>query len=108
VSGSGRPEDFLSDFLKDFLESQLVSGLITTDEYYSRVSAFRRSTLLATIGQRLFAISPKPVSVLNFGRLRLIFLREPGGGEFPFLQGLAGGRPDRERISSPASSVIGS
>lgn len=101
MSGPDRSEVFLSDFIKAFLESQLVSGLITTDEYHDRISIFRKNALLAKIGQRLFAASPKPVSVLSFGRLRLIFLREPDGGEFPFLQGMANSnaREGREKLT---------
>jgi hypothetical protein len=89
VIGSVQPDLFLRDFLAGFLESQLFAGRITTAEYHNRIAILRRDARVTAVGHRLFAISPKPVSLRSFGRLRLIYLREPGGNEFPFLQGMA-------------------
>lgn len=87
MTGSAQPGVFLRDFLAGFLESQLVNGLITTDEYYDHVADLQQDTRLTAISQRLFASSPKPVSIRKHGRFRLIYLREPNGSNFPFLQG---------------------
>jgi len=93
VSGSFQPEAFLYRFLAGFLESQLVNGLISTEHYYNNLGLLEKNTRLAALDQKLFESSPKPVFVRGHGRLRLVFLREPDGRTFPFLQGLAKNSP---------------
>jgi len=93
VSGSFQPEAFLHRFLAGFLESQLVNGLISTEHYYNNLGLLEKNTRLAAFGQKLFESSPKPVFVRGHGRLRLVFLREPDGRTFPFVQGLAKNNP---------------
>jgi len=89
VSRSDRePAEFLRGFLKEFIENQLVNSLMTPDEYQNYLGGLQRDARLADISQELFASSPKPLPVPSFGRLRLIFLREPDGAQFPFLQGM--------------------
>jgi len=94
---SGSPEAFLHRFLAGFLESQLVSGLINTEHYYNNLNLLGKSTWLASISQQLFASSPKPVFVRGHGRVRLVFLREPDGRTFPFIQGLTKNKPREGR-----------
>ena len=88
MSAPVEPAVYVREFLARFLEARLVNGLISTDEYYNRLSGLRKGTLLADVGQLLFDSSPDPVDLEGFGRLRIIYLREPDGSEFPFLQGL--------------------
>lgn len=82
------PAVFVREFLGTFLETRVINGLISTKEYYDLLGSLRNAKLLALLGQRLFAKSPKPLHVEGFGDIRLIYLREPDGSEFPFLQGL--------------------
>ncbi|HET9211575.1 MAG TPA: hypothetical protein VFR03_14300, partial [Thermoanaerobaculia bacterium] len=93
------PAVFVRGFLSDFLEAKLVNGLVPTDEYYDFLASFNDG-LLADISDKLFAVSPSRTYVEGFGNLRLVYLREPDGDEFPFLQGLAKPSfPNRERLS---------
>jgi hypothetical protein len=87
VSRPVDPAVFVQKFLSDFLETRFVTGIISTKEYYSLLPALQ-DNLLTGISEELFAKSPGPVHVEGFGNLRLIYLREPDGSKFPFLQGL--------------------
>jgi hypothetical protein len=89
LSRSVDPAVFVREFLNDFLEIQFVNGLVPTEEYYDLLASLRKDKLLTGISKKLFAKSPHPIHVEGFGDLRLIFLREFDGNEFPFLQGLA-------------------
>ena len=93
------PVVFVSEFLAGFLEAQLLDGRISTDEYYDRLAALRRDASLTDISKHLFDISPDPVELDWFGRLRIIYLREPDGSEFPFLQGLAKATPEGKGLT---------
>jgi hypothetical protein len=88
VSGPLEPVVFVRDFLRGFLEGQIYSGSISTDEYYDHLSAINKSRKLADLSQRLFDNSPKAIRFGNYGRFRIVMLRELDGNEFPFLQGL--------------------
>lgn len=79
----------MREFLNGFFEAQLVNGLIQTREYYDLLTSLRRYKTLEDISRRLFAKSPDTIYFKGFGDLRLIYLREFDGSEFPFLQGLA-------------------
>lgn len=83
------PAVFVREFLNGFLETQFVNGLVPTEEYYDLLAGLRKYKPLTGISHKLFAKSPDNVHVEGFGALRLIYLREPDGDEFPFLQGLA-------------------
>lgn len=83
------PATFVAEFLTDFAESLLVSGVLSTDQYHDRLVEIRRNKHLATISRRLFKNSPESIYLKGFGDLRIVALREPDGGRFPFLQGLA-------------------
>lgn len=87
------PVVFIRDFLAGFLENQLVNAFITPDEYHDHLFNLRRDKRIAAISRRLFENSPQPVLVQKYGCLRVVFLREPDGGEFPFLQGLTRSSP---------------
>lgn|GEM_PF-1718813 len=82
------PTAFIHEFLSSFLESRLLHGDLSTGEYHDQQSALRKDGLLSTLSQRLFDESPEPVDFKKYGPLRLVYLREPDGSEFPFLQGL--------------------
>lgn len=101
MSGPVQPDVFFRDFLAGFLESRLLSDRITIDEYHDRIASLRGDARVAAVGHRLFTVSPKPLAVPGFGRLRLIYLREADGGEFPFIQGMAKSnpRPGGEKIT---------
>jgi hypothetical protein len=87
VSRPVDPVVFVHEFLREFLETRFVTGIISTKEYYSLFPSLR-DRLLSGVCEELFARSPTPVHVEGFGDLRLIYLREPDGSEFPFLQRL--------------------
>src|SRR5205823_1166333 len=65
----------------------LQSGAFTPDEYNDAVGELH-DPKLKLVAEKLFARSPKSVNVPNYGRLRIVRLRELDGNEFPFLQGL--------------------
>jgi hypothetical protein len=88
VIGPVDPAVFVREFLDTFFESRVLNGLISTREYYDLLANLRNARLLELLSQRLFAKSPKPIHLEGFGDIRLIYLREPDGNEFPFLQGL--------------------
>lgn len=88
MSLSVEPAVFVREFLTGFLEAQLVNGLIPTDDYYDSIASFNDG-LFNDVAKKLFTTSPHRIYVKGFGELRLIYLREFDGGEFPFLQGLA-------------------
>lgn len=92
------PAVFVRGFLSDFLEAKLVNGLVPTDEYYDFLTSFNDG-LLADISGKLFAVSPNRTYVEGFGNLRLVYLREPDGDDFPFLQGLAKPSPRKKGLS---------
>ena len=81
------PAVFVYEFLRDFLETRFVTGLISTREYYGLLPSLH-SRLLTGVSEELFAGAPTPVHIEGFGDLRLIYLRELDGNEFPFLQRL--------------------
>lgn len=81
------PAVFVHEFLRDFLETRFITGLISTKEYYTLLPTLQ-DKLLTGVSEELFAKSPTPVHVEGFGDLRLLYLREPDGSEFPFLQRL--------------------
>src|SRR5262249_18753464 len=83
------PAVFVREFLNGFLETQFVNGLIPTGEYYDLLVSLQKYTTLTDISRRLFVKSPHAVYFEGFADLRLIYLPELDGGEFPFLQGLA-------------------
>lgn len=83
------PAVFVREVLGEFLESQLVNGFISTSVYQDHLATLRRYTKLPVLSRRLFKISPGPVLIEGFGLLRIVYLREPDGTEFPFLQGFA-------------------
>ena len=83
------PAVFIRAFFQEFIESQLVNGFISTDRYQGLLADLRRDPQLAEVGERLLENSPEPVLVENYGTLRVIYLREFSGSEFPFIQGLA-------------------
>lgn len=83
------PAVFVRQFLEEFLENQLVSGFISTGRYQGHLASLRRYARLPALSRKLFKVSPEPILVEGFGLLRVIYLREPDGTEFPFLQGLA-------------------
>ncbi|HEV2854579.1 MAG TPA: hypothetical protein VHC97_17420 [Thermoanaerobaculia bacterium] len=90
----GRPVEpavFIREFLTNFLESQLVNGRISTGEYHDSLASLRKNSSLASVSQKLFNDSPDPIVLDGYKPFRLIYLREPNGREFPFLQGLADG-----------------
>jgi hypothetical protein len=87
------PAVFICDFLGAFLEGQLYDGSISTHEYHSQLADLRKNKKLAILSQRLFDSSPNAVNFSSYGPLRIIYLREPDGAEFPFLQGLTKIRP---------------
>jgi hypothetical protein len=93
------PEVFVREFLLGFLESRLVNGLISTDEYHDQRAGLSRDGSLGDLSRQLFANAPEPVELANYGRVRIVPLREPDGHEFPFLQGLAKGDwPSRDYL----------
>jgi hypothetical protein len=96
VSPPVDPAVFVREFLRDFLETRFVTGVISTREYYRLLPALQ-DELLTGISEELFAKSPSPVHVEGFGDLRLIYLREPDGSEFPFLQRLTKRSPSSKR-----------
>jgi len=87
------PAVFLREFVISFFESRLLNGAISVDEYHDRLVAIRKSDQLVAISRRLFESSPEAVHMDGYGPLRIIELREPDGGRFPFLQGLTKPRP---------------
>jgi hypothetical protein len=91
------PEVFLRAFLEGFFESQFVNGFLSTDRYHDLCADLQRNPRLAAVGRWLFECSPKPVQVADFGRLRLVQLREFDGSTFPFLQGLTQQREGAKR-----------
>lgn len=94
------PVVFVREFLTSFIESRFVNGRISSDEYHGLLTFLRRSSLLASASRKLFKNSPDPVLLKGYKPLRLIYLREPNGREFPFLQGLAGSdSPAHKEIS---------
>lgn len=99
MGGPVRPAVFIHRFLSSFLENQLVNGLISTDEYYERLASLRRNPSLETIGRQLFENSPDPVDLVGYGPFRIVYLREPDGRKFPFLQRLAGNSPRRAELT---------
>jgi hypothetical protein len=100
VGGTVDPAVFIQEFLSSFLESRLLQGDLSTDEYHDQQSALRKDGLLAALSQRLFESSPEPVDFKRYGPLRLIYLREPDGSEFPFLQGLIrNGSPSPRKLT---------
>jgi hypothetical protein len=88
------PSSFIREFLASFLESQLLNGRLSTDQYHGNLAALRRDGILTDVSQRLFKNSPEPVEIDSYGPLRIVYLREPDGTEFPFLQGLAKAGPE--------------
>lgn len=88
MSDPREPVVFVRDFLRGFLESQIYDGSISTDQYYDHISAINKSRKLANLSQRLFDSFPKAIRFGNYGRFRIIMLRELDGNEFPFLQGV--------------------
>lgn len=99
------PVVFLRTFLEEFFESQLVNGFLATARYQNLVSYLRRDPQLIEFGQRLFEISPKPALLENYGKLRIIHLREFDGSEFPFLQGLT--QKASRKVKGPLSCFVG-
>jgi hypothetical protein len=100
VSVPVEPAVYVREFLAKFLEARLVNGLISTDEYYDRLSGLRRADSLAEVGRLLFNNSPDSVDLKGFGRLRVVYLREPDCSEFPFLQVLTGSSsPGKKRLT---------
>jgi len=89
VGDPGEPVVFVREFLTSFLESRLVNGRISTGEYHDLLSALRKNPSLTSVSRRLFESSPDPIDLKGYPPLRIIYLREPDGSEFPFLQGLA-------------------
>jgi hypothetical protein len=77
---------FVREFLFNLFENHLLSGLISTHEYYRYLSAIDDDTYLASISRRLFADSPEPVDLGPHGSFRIVYLREPDDGRFPFVQ----------------------
>lgn len=77
---------FVREFLSNLFENHLLGGLISTHEYYQYISAVKDGTYLESISRRLFADSPEPVDLGPYGPLRIVYLREPDNGSFPFLQ----------------------
>jgi hypothetical protein len=96
VSRPVDPAAFVHGFLREFLETRFVTGLISTKEYYGLLPSLR-DKLLTGVSEDLFAKSPAPVHIEGFGDLRLIYLREPDGSEFPFLQRLTRQSASRKR-----------
>lgn len=82
------PAVFLRAFLEEAYEKQFVHGFLSTDQYHNLCADLQKNPKLAAIGSKLFEKSPEPVQAGNYGRLRLIHLRELGGRTFPFVQGL--------------------
>jgi hypothetical protein len=80
------PAVFVREFLSKFLESRVLLGLISTQKYHLILARLRGSESLPSVGHKLFAESPTPVHIEGFGRFRLVYLREPDGKEFPFIQ----------------------
>ena len=100
VGDPGEPAVFVREFLTSFLESQLVNGRISTDEYHDKLASLRKNPSLAAISRSLFEDSPDPIVLEGYRPLRLIYLREHSGGEFPFLQGLVSGDSSiREKLT---------
>lgn len=93
------PVAFLRSFLEEFLESQLVNGFLPTARYQKLASSVRRDPQLVEVGPRLFEASPNPMVVDRYGKLRIVYLREFDGSEFPFLQGLTQ-RSSRKRTGA--------
>jgi hypothetical protein len=98
VIGPADPAVFVREFLNKFLEFRVLNGLISTRKYHNVLARLRESEVLS-VGQKLFDESPAPVPVEGFGRFRLVYLREPDGSEFPFLQILT-------RSSSPGKRAL--
>lgn len=100
AGGSPDPEGFIKTFLSRFLENRLLNGLITTDEYHDQLAELRKNRALNGISRRLFERAPEPFDIAAFGRMRVVYLREPNGGKFPFLQGLAqSGSPGKGNLT---------
>jgi len=100
VGDSSEPVVFVREFLTSFFESQLVNGRLSTDEYHDKLASIRKNPSLAALSQSLFENSPDPIVLEGYKPLRLIYLREHNGDEFPFLQGLASGGPSaREKLT---------
>jgi len=89
VSGPVEPAVFVREFLSKFLEIRFIKGLISTKEYYTLLASIQGPGLLPLLSRQLFAQAPAPLQFGGFGQLRLIYLREPDGSEFPFLQSLS-------------------
>ena len=77
---------FVREFLFSFFENHLLSGLISTNEYYRYTSSLNDDIHLEAVSQRLFAGSPEPVEIGEYGAFRIVHLREPDDSKFPFLQ----------------------
>lgn len=92
---AAKPATFIRRFLSEFLESRFLIGALDQSEYHDLLAALERARY-ESIAAKLFARSPKSVNVPGYGRLRIVKLREIGGTEFPFLQGLAGSTARRK------------
>lgn len=96
----GEAVSFVREFLTSFFESELVNGRMSTDEYHDKLASIRKNPSLAAISRSLFEKSPDPILFEGNRPLRLIYLREHDGGEFPFLQGLTSrGAPVKEKLT---------
>lgn len=93
------PAVFIRIFLQEFFESRFLHGFLTTDQYHDFCADLRWNPKLDAMSRRLFKSSPRPLQVDSYGRLRVIYLREFDGSEFPFLQGLTQKRLHERKLT---------
>lgn len=90
---------FVREFFSSFLENHLLNGLISTQEYYRHVSSLNDDTYLSSVTRQLFADSPEPLDFGSYGAFRVVYLREPNDGCFPFLQRIVRNSPARKDLT---------
>ena len=69
-----------------------MNGLLDADRYF-RFRIDLKTAALESFAEELFSASPAAVGLPGWGLIRLVYLRELGGGEFPFLLALPDNPP---------------
>jgi len=90
---------FVREHFSSLFENHLLSGLISTHEYYRYISSLSDNTYLESVTQQLFAGSPEPIDLGPYGAFRVVYLREPNDGRFPFLQRIVRDSPTRKDLT---------
>ena len=93
---------FVRDFLSKFFENNLICGRITQSQYYQHLAVLEGADLKA-IAAQLFECEPACVEIPGAGTIRLVYLREVDGSEFPFLLAV----PKKRRIRKQLTCFVG-